>query len=96
MQPKKSKYLKVHKNVQAKKKGIHNQLVYGQYGLKALKAGYLPAKTLETIKFRAYQMLSGIFILKLWQYFKMSVRKESSQMSLNTKKCIIRFYLFIY
>ena len=50
MQPKKSKYLKVHKNVQAKKKGIREQLAYGQYGLKALKAGYIPAKTLETIK----------------------------------------------
>jgi hypothetical protein len=39
-------------------------------------------------------MLSGIFILKLWQYFKMSVRKESSQMSLNTKKCIIRYLTY--
>jgi large subunit ribosomal protein L16 len=49
LQPKRTKFRKYHKNIQAKKKCNRSSLTFGQYGIKALKNGYFPAKTLEAM-----------------------------------------------
>ena len=50
LQPKRMKFRKYHKNIQAKKKCNRSSLTFGQYGIKALKNGYFPAKTLEAMR----------------------------------------------
>lgn len=50
LQPKRMKFRKYHKNIQAKKKCNRSNLTFGEYGIKALKNGYFPAKTLEAMR----------------------------------------------
>lgn len=50
LQPKRMKYRKYQKNIQDKKKGNTYELTFGEYGIKAVDNGYLPARTLEAIR----------------------------------------------
>nr|ANA57042.1 ribosomal protein L16 [Pyramimonas parkeae] len=50
LQPKRMKYRKYQKNIQNKKKDNTYELAFGEYGIKAITNGYLPARTLEATK----------------------------------------------
>jgi large subunit ribosomal protein L16 len=50
LQPKRMKFRKYQKNIQSKKRSNLSGLRFGQYGIKALKSGYIPAKALEAMR----------------------------------------------
>jgi len=50
LQPKRMKFRKYQKNIKSKKKCNLSSLNFGQYGIKALKSGYIPAKALEAMR----------------------------------------------
>ena len=50
LQPRKMKYRKYQKNIRFSKAKNNSQLAFGQYGVKAMSSGYIPAKTIEAIR----------------------------------------------
>jgi len=50
LQPKRTKFQKYQKNFKDSKQGNTKSLIYGTIGIKSMDAGYLPSKTLETLR----------------------------------------------